>query len=105
MTHDETVAPETWRDRSRPVSERVADLLDRMSVREKIAQLRGVWVGMDAGGGDVAPHQHDIADEPVDWTEVIKDGLGQLTRPFGTAPVDPVGGAAGLCRTQRDVMA
>ena len=35
---------------------------------------------------------------PVDWRELIRDGLGQLTRPFGTAPVDPATGRAGAGR-------
>ena len=34
------------------------------------------------------------------WSEVIRDGLGQLTRPFGTAPVDPAAGARSLAASQ-----
>ena len=36
---------------------------------------------------------------------MIADGLGQLTRPFGTAPVDPLTGARGLAAAQRQIMA
>ena len=32
----------------------------RMSLREKVAQLRSLWLGTDASG-QVAPHQHDFA--------------------------------------------
>jgi hypothetical protein len=38
-------AAEPWRDPSRPVTERVADLLGRMTLAEKLAQLGSVWVG------------------------------------------------------------
>jgi len=38
-------AAEPWRDPSRPVAERVADLLGRMTLAEKLAQLGSVWVG------------------------------------------------------------
>ncbi|MFI6874638.1 beta-glucosidase [Streptomyces sp. NPDC050400] len=75
-----------------------------MTLEEKIAQLFGVWVGASAEGGDVAPHQHDM-EEVVDLDELLPHGLGQLTRPFGTAPVDPALGALSLARTQRRVVA
>jgi beta-glucosidase len=63
-----------------------------------------VWVGIDATGGDVAPYQHQFASAPADWNTLIGDGIGQLTRPFGTAPVDPLIGARGLARSQRQIM-
>jgi beta-xylosidase len=93
-----------WREPRRPVAERVADLIARMTVEEKVAQLYGVWVGMDASGEGVAPHQHELAGEPVDWDRLIEHGLGQLTRPFGTRPVDPLTGAASLARSQREII-
>ena len=110
---------EPWRDPGLSVDDRVADLLKRMTLEEKLGQLASVWLGAavstddlapDPGGDrDVAPHQHDMADETLDWVELIRPGLGQLTRPFGTAPVDPVvrrpgaGPAAGRDRGQQPV--
>ena len=94
----------SWREPERPVDERVADLIARMTVEEKVAQLYGIWVGMDSTGEGVAPHQHDLAGEPVDWDVLIRSGLGQLTRPFGTRPVDPLTGAASLARSQREIV-
>jgi beta-xylosidase len=96
-------ALETWRDTGAAPADRVADLLSRMTLREKVAQLYGVWVGMNGPGGDVAPHQHDLVAAP-DLSELVGDGLGQLTRPFGTAPVDPAEGVRRLARTQRDIV-
>jgi beta-xylosidase len=94
-----------WRDTRLPVSDRVTDLLTRMTIEEKLAQLYGVWVGADPDGDGVAPHQHELAAAPGDWTELIAHGLGQLTRPFGTTPVDPALGARSLARAQAEIVA
>ena len=94
-----------WRDPEVPAEDRVADLIGRMTLEEKVAQLYGVWVGIDVTEGEVAPHQHEMAAAPADWDELIRSGLGQLTRPFGTAPVDPLLGAKGLAESQRQIMA
>nr|WP_153450381.1 glycoside hydrolase family 3 N-terminal domain-containing protein [Streptomyces smaragdinus] len=73
-----------------------------MTLHEKIAQLFGIWVGASDSGEPVAPHQHDM-EEPVALDDLLPEGLGQLTRPFGTRPVDPALGAVSLMRTQRTV--
>ncbi|WP_353813358.1 glycoside hydrolase family 3 N-terminal domain-containing protein [Agromyces sp. SYSU T00266] len=92
-----------WRDAARPIDERVAALMAEMTLDEKLAQLYGVWVGAaDDGGGDVAPHQHDLNDD-VDLDALLPSGLGQVTRPFGTAPVDAAVGALSLARMQRRI--
>ncbi|MFD7435128.1 glycoside hydrolase family 3 N-terminal domain-containing protein [Streptomyces sp. NPDC059861] len=97
-----TTAP--WRDPGLPADVRVADLLSRMTLEEKTAQLYGVWVGAGTDGDGVAPHQHEMSDD-FDFDELIRHGLGQLTRPFGTAPVDPEAGARSLARAQRRIAA
>jgi len=93
-----------WRDPKLPPAERAGALLPHMTLEEKIAQLVGVWVGADADGGGVAPHQADMMGG-APWSEVIQYGLGQLTRPFGTAPVDPVLGARSLAVSQAEIVA
>ncbi|GAA3771719.1 glycoside hydrolase family 3 N-terminal domain-containing protein [Streptomyces phyllanthi] len=97
-----TTAP--WRDPALPAADRVDDLLSRMTLEEKTAQLYGVWVGAATDGGGVAPHQHDMT-ASFDFDELITRGLGQLTRSFGTAPVDPALGAQALARAQRRITA
>lgn len=94
-----------WRDPDRPAPERVADIIGRMTLAEKLGQLYGVWVGAGDDGDAVAPHQHDLAEAPPDWAAVQRAGLGQLTRPFGTAPVDPALGARALARSQAELVA
>ncbi|WP_030606737.1 glycoside hydrolase family 3 N-terminal domain-containing protein [Streptomyces sclerotialus] len=91
-----------WRDPARDPEERADALLAEMTLEEKTAQLFGVWVGASAEGAEVAPHQHDM-EEPVPLDDLLPHGIGQLTRPFGTTPVDPALGALSLLRTQRRI--
>jgi beta-xylosidase len=100
-----TPAPRpAWQDPARPVAERVAALVAAMTLEEKVAQLCSVWLGAAADGEDVAPYQHELA-EPVDLDRQLGYGLGQLTRPFGSAPLDPALGAQALARSQRRIAA
>ncbi len=98
-------ADHDWQDPTSTVEDRVEALLSAMTLEEKVAQLHGVWVRASSDGEPVAPHQHDMSQDPPSWERVIKDGLGQLTRPFGTVPVDPTEGSASLARSQREIMA
>jgi beta-xylosidase len=95
-----TTAP--WRDPALPAAARVDDLLSRMTLEEKTAQLYGVWVGAATDGDGVAPLQSEMTAD-YEWDELITHGLGQLTRSFGTAPVDPALGAQALARAQRRI--
>ena len=93
-----------WQDTRRSPAERAGALIPLMTLEEKVAQLAGIWVGADASGGGVAPHQADMVDgQPFD--QVIRHGLGQLTRPFGTAPVEPAAGARSLAAAQAQIVA
>ncbi|WP_255510793.1 beta-glucosidase [Micromonospora sp. WP24] len=107
MTDNVTVdiEPSTaiWNDPSYDLPTRVDALIAEMTVPEKVAQLYGVWVGASADGGEVAPYQHEM-EELVDLDALLPTGLGQLTRPFGTAPVDPALGALSLLRTQQRIV-
>jgi beta-xylosidase len=97
---DSSDAGVAWQDPARPVAERVADLIARMTLEEKLAQLAGIWIGTGAEDGDgVAPMQGEFA-EDVPLAELIANGVGQLTRVFGTAPVTPADGMAALARLQ-----
>ncbi|ANN17846.1 glycosyl hydrolase [Amycolatopsis orientalis] len=103
MTTQPSASPQPWQDTTADPADRVRALLDRMSLREKLAQLYGVWVGIDSGG-EMAPHQHDFAEAALDWDDLVRHGIGQLTRVYGTRPVDPVIGARSLARTQREIV-
>ncbi|MEY9939008.1 beta-glucosidase [Streptacidiphilus sp. MAP5-3] len=93
-----------WRDVALDPGARADALIAAMTLREKTAQLVGVWVGASDEGGEVAPHQHEL-EEPPDLDELLPHGLGQLTRPFGTVPVDAAVGALSLARSQQRITA
>ncbi|RSN55136.1 glycosyl hydrolase [Amycolatopsis sp. WAC 04182] len=103
MTTQPSESSRPWHDTAADPADRVRALRDRMTLREKLAQLYGVWVGIDSGG-EMAPHQHDFADAALDWDELVRHGIGQLTRVYGTRPVDPVIGAHSLARSQREIV-
>jgi beta-xylosidase len=99
---------EPWRDPSRPVAERVADLLSRMTLAEKLAQLGSVWIGASDdgdGGFGLAPMQHEFSAELPPEEDLFRDGMGQLTRVFGTRPVPPAAGVLALAGLQQQIVA
>jgi beta-xylosidase len=94
-----------WRDPARPVAERVADLLSRMTLEEKLAQLASVWMGAAGQGDAVAPMQDMFSHEMPAFDDLVKYGLGQLTRVYGTRPVEPAAGMAALAGLQEKIVA
>jgi beta-xylosidase len=96
---------EPWQDTTLPAHTRAADLLARMTPEEKTAQLSSVWIGADTEGVDVAPGQHTYASRSAALDALLPYGLGHLTRPFGTVPVEPAEGAARLAELQRTIRA
>ena len=65
-----------YRDAKAPVADRVADLLGRMTLEEKVAQLCALWMTkskiMDPATGAFSPEKAATA---------IPHGIGQLSRP------------------------
>lgn len=95
-----------WRDASWPVSARVADLLNRMTLEEKIGQLGAYWVAPLRPGEAVLPVPEWATDPlPPPLDEAAAVGLGQLTRVYGTEPVLPAAGQERLRLLQETVMA
>lgn len=85
------------------IETRVADLLGRMTTEEKIAQLTSVWLHLDPDSGDFAPFQGGLqpSRESFDPKVVMQHGIGQITRPFGSRPIDPVKGAEAVNLLQK----
>jgi beta-xylosidase len=98
------VVVEPWRDPSRPVAERVAGLLGRMTLAEKLGQLGSVWIGASGDGDGVAPMQHEFSAELPPLEDLFRDGMGQLTRVFGTRPVPPAAGMLALAGLQQRIV-
>ena len=80
------------------VSDRVRDLLATMTLEEKLAQIVGFWEKSE--GEAVAPLQGEF-EAPRGLDDSIQDGLGHLTRVYGTRPVDAAERAAWLWDKQR----
>ncbi len=100
---DAGVITEPWRDPSLPVADRVSDLLARMTLAEKLAQLYSAWLSGPADGNDVAPLQGEFTDGMPPFDELIRDGLGQLTRVLGSRPLHPDEGARVLAGLQAKI--
>ncbi|WP_447913505.1 beta-xylosidase/alpha-l-arabinosidase [Microbacterium phyllosphaerae] len=81
-----------------PHSARVEALLARMTLEEKQAQLVGYWI--DQGVEVVAPMSGEKKSSSR-YEDASANGIGHLTRVYGTRPVDPVERAAWLWAEQR----
>ncbi|GGO27265.1 glycosyl hydrolase [Microbispora rosea subsp. aerata] len=103
-----------WQDPALPVADRVDALLAEMTLEEKVAQLGSRWFGNDMQAPEeaepdtahnVAPMQDVFAASgTVPLEESVRDGLGHLTRVFGSVPVTAAEGAAEVVRLQREVV-
>ncbi|MBT1003532.1 glycoside hydrolase family 3 C-terminal domain-containing protein [Paenarthrobacter sp. DKR-5] len=80
------------------VSERVQRLHARMTLEEKLAQLVGYWV--DKGEDTVAPLDGEFT-TTTSYADATANGIGHLTRVYGTRPVDPLERAQWLWSEQR----
>ena len=81
-------------------SPRVRDLLERMTLDEKLAQLVGYWLDQD--GEVVAPLADEMATaDGRSLADITRHGIGHFTRVYGTRPVDPAARAAWLVGEQR----
>jgi beta-xylosidase len=100
-----------WQDPTLRTADRVDLLLEQMTLEEKVAQLGSRWIGgalpdtEDDANRTVAPMQDVFAaGRALSLEEASRDGLGHLTRVFGSAPVTAADGAAELVRQQRVVL-
>ncbi len=69
-----------YRDATRPVEERAADLLERMTLEEKLAQLGSFWVFEILDHGAI---------DPVKAERILARGIGQVTRVHGASNLPP----------------
>ena len=90
-------------DPSQPVATRVSDLLGRMTLEEKIAQMHAFWLHLSEDGQhQVRPGEAFIGrSDPDALQQRLKNGMGQITRPLGTRGVDAAAGLRALNRLQR----
>jgi beta-glucosidase len=84
--------PPLYRDPARGADERAADLLGRMTLEEKVAQLEGIWKR------NTAIQKPDGTFNPDGAAALIGHGIGEIARPSEVA--NPPAGAADV-RTPR----
>ena len=94
-----------YKDAKRPVRERVADLLARMTPEEKFAQMHAYWLVLSEQGDH--RERSDMSDEfagvseQTALAERLKIGVGQITRPLGTHIVEAKTGVRAANRLQK----
>jgi beta-glucosidase-like glycosyl hydrolase len=94
-----------YKDSRLSITERLSDLLGRMTLAEKIAQTCAHWLLLSPDGNHRirtdAFAQNATTD---DIKEKLKLGVGQITRPLGTRPDSPKEGVRALNTLQRFLM-
>lgn len=86
------------------VEARVEDLLARMTLEEKVAQLTSVWVMLDPAGGDMAPFQGQLRLPKTDVEGVLAHGIGQVSRALGSRPISPANGVRAVNAFQKRML-
>ncbi|TKI06354.1 glycoside hydrolase family 3 N-terminal domain-containing protein [Martelella alba] len=87
---------------------RVIDLLSRMTLEEKFAQMHALWLLLSADGRH--RERTDASDEfsgvkAADSVEArLRHGIGQITRPLGSQAKVPLEGVRALNRLQRTLV-
>lgn len=79
-----------YKDASQPVAARVEDLLRRMTLEEKVAQMIGIWEKK----GDIQDAKGNFSAAKA--SRVFPNGLGQITRPSDKRGVTASNNAAGV---------
>src|SRR3954452_20170092 len=85
---------DTDRDPARSVEDRVADLVDRMDIDEKVAQLGCLWI--------TSLVQGDRIDDAA--ADRLRHGIGQITRIGASTGLRPLGSATLMNELQRIVV-
>jgi beta-xylosidase len=80
-----TTIDDRYRDATLPIDERVADLLARMTLDEKLAQLGSVW--------SFELFRSETALDPALVRERLGEGIGHVSRVAGATNLDPIAAA------------
>jgi len=108
-----TSSDRPWRDPALSAAKRADLLLQAMTLEEKIAQLGSRWAGNDMADTElpadetinVAPMEDVFATgASLSLAEASRDGLGHLTRVWGSVPLSVEEGVAELIRQHEVVL-
>ena len=101
-----TATKNPYQDPNLPIEQRVADLLARMTLNEKIAQMHAFWLLLSEDGAHrVRSDKFTGHSDAEKLQEMLKHGLGQITRPLGSdSGVDAKSGVRALNCLQKFMM-
>src|SRR6218665_276381 len=96
-------SPAPYKDPAQPIEARVRDLLERMSLDEKIAQMHAFWLILSEDGQNHVRPSGGVTDAPdqPSFQRGLANGVGQVTRPLGTHSVEAGSGLRALNKLQR----
>ena len=85
------------------IREQAKEIVKKMTLEEKAAQLYSVWLKIDDDGSAFMKvlnnyKQEAGTEEPFEY---LKNGIGQITRPLGSQNIDPLTGVKTLNRIQK----
>jgi beta-glucosidase-like glycosyl hydrolase len=91
-----------YQEPGRSVEERASDLLARMTLEEKTAQMHALWLILSEDG-EHRPRQDDFTGgtDPAAVKRALGHGLGQISRALGSHGVAPRTGVRALNRLQK----
>ena len=93
---------EIYKDCTRSPEKRADDLLARMTIEEKIGQMRAIWLVLDPDGNHmVRKFENSNEADPQKLKAMLSNGLGQISRSIGTLNVDASIGVRGLNQLQK----
>lgn len=83
----------SYRDASLPIANRISDLLESMTLDEKLAQLYSYWLR------DFLEDSRTLSTQKM--SQLLASGIGQITRVGGSSIFDPVASARAANTIQR----
>jgi beta-glucosidase len=91
-----------YQEPGRSIEERASDLLARMTLEEKTAQMHALWLILSEDG-EHRPRQDDFTGgtDPAAVKKALGHGLGQVSRALGSHGVEPRTGVRALNRLQK----
>lgn len=93
---------DSYKNPNAPVETRVADLLGRMTLAEKLAQMHALWLYLSEDGNHRPREDRFTGESDAERLKAqLRLGLGQITRPLGTGAVAPLSGVRALNRLQK----
>lgn len=93
---------DSYKNPNAPVETRVADLLSRMTLAEKLAQMHALWLYLSEDGNHRPREDRFTGESDAERLKAqLRLGLGQITRPLGTGAVAPLSGVRALNRLQK----